>query len=89
MAVDGEWALVGAFQEDPQGLSAGAVEVFRRTGMNWMYVTTLTASDGAGGDFFGASVALDGDTALIGAPGDNDTGANSGSAYVFVHDGET
>jgi len=89
VAVDGEWALVGAFRDDLQGLSAGAVEVFRRTGTGWTYVMTLTASDAAQGDFFGSSVALDGDTALIGAEGDNDKGANSGSAYVFVRNGET
>ena len=42
----------------------------------------LTASDGAAGDYFGRSVALDGTTALIGAYGDDDKGSNSGSAYL-------
>ncbi len=48
----------------------------------------LTASDGAAGDQFGSAVAVDGDTAIIGAPGD-DIGANpdQGSAYVFVKSG--
>ena len=43
----------------------------------------LTAFDGAAGDQFGFSVALDGSTALIGALGDDDNGSNSGSAYIF------
>jgi hypothetical protein len=41
----------------------------------------LLASDGAADDHFGASVALDGDTAIIGATGDN---SHKGSAYVFT-----
>jgi hypothetical protein len=43
----------------------------------------LLSADGAEGDEFGASVVLDGDTALIGAPGDDDYGNFSGAAYVF------
>ena len=44
----------------------------------------LTASDGAGGDWFGVSVSIDGDTVVIGAYYDDDDGSNSGSAYVFT-----
>ena len=47
----------------------------------------LTASDGAVGDYFGYSVAIDGNTAVIGAVYDDDNGNNSGSAYVFRFDG--
>lgn len=44
----------------------------------------IVASDGALGDSFGRSVALDGNTyAVIGAPNDDDNGTNSGSVYVF------
>ena len=44
----------------------------------------LTASDGAAYDNFGISVAVDGDTVVVGAPGDDGAGADSGSVYVFV-----
>jgi hypothetical protein len=44
----------------------------------------LVASDGAYNDKFGSSVALDGNTAIIGAFLDDDNGENSGSAYVFT-----
>ncbi len=47
----------------------------------------LLASDGAPADEFGYSVAVDGDTAVIAAPWDDDLGADSGSAYVFRFDG--
>lgn len=49
----------------------------------------VLSSDGAEGDSFGNSVAVFGDTAVIGAPGDDDAGENSGSAYVFVRNGAT
>ena len=45
----------------------------------------LTASDGATNDFFGASVAVDGDTVVVGAFNDDvGSGPGQGSAYVFV-----
>jgi sugar lactone lactonase YvrE len=51
----------------------------------------LTASDGATGDYFGSSVAVSGDTAIIGAPHTGFVGGISdilpGSAYVFVRNG--
>ena len=43
----------------------------------------LTADDGAQFDLFGSSVAIDGTTALVGSPLDDDTGSNSGSAYLY------
>ena len=51
--------------------------------------TKLTASDPEADDRFGYSVAIDGDTAVVGAYFDDDGGTNSGSAYVFVWDGST
>ena len=54
----------------------------------WMEEAKLTASDAAAGDHFGLSaVSLAGDTALIGAPHNDDAGTDSGSAYVFVRSG--
>ena len=49
----------------------------------------LTASDAAAGDRFGISVAVSGETAVIGSPGDDDAASASGSAYVFVRSGGT
>ena len=49
----------------------------------------LLASDGARGDRFGVSIDISGDTAVIGAPYDNDTGASSGSAYIFRFNGSS
>jgi hypothetical protein len=53
----------------------------------WHETTKLLPGDGARGDFFGQSVCVSGDTAVIGAYGDDDNGDRSGSAYVFRYDG--
>ena len=45
--------------------------------------TKITASDGAGGDRFGGSVAVSSGRIVVGAPNDDDNGSNSGSAYIF------
>ncbi|MCH7976787.1 MAG: T9SS type A sorting domain-containing protein, partial [Bacteroidetes bacterium] len=65
----------------------GAAYVFAFDGASWTEEAKLTAADGAQADFFGISVSLSGDRALIGAHQDDDAGDTSGSAYVFVFDG--
>jgi cysteine-rich repeat protein len=47
-------------------------------------VAKLTASDAAASDYFGNSVAISGDTAIVGAYGNGDAGDRSGSAYVYL-----
>ena len=86
MALDGDTALVGACDTTVAGLEdAGAAYVFTGAGASWSEQTELTASDVAGDDQFGTSVALDGDTALIGAPDKTVSGQDSaGAAYVFT-----
>ncbi len=69
----------------------GSAYVFVKPGGGWASATEtakLTASDGAASDLFGQSVAISGDTVVVGADGD-DVGANAdqGSAYVFVKPG--
>ena len=68
----------------------GSAYVFTRSGTTWSQQAKLTAADGAAWDWFGHSVALSGDTAVVGAPSD-DVGANEyqGSAYVFTRSGTT
>jgi hypothetical protein len=57
---------------------------------DWTLRAELTASDGAGNDYLGRSVSLDGDTAVVGAAGADIDGAESqGAAYVFVRSGDT
>jgi hypothetical protein len=78
--------VIGALGDDGRGSDSGSAYVFTRSGSSWTQQAKLTASDGAGGDSFGWSVAVSGDgsIAVIGAYGDDDRDSNSGSAYIFV-----
>src|SRR5262249_47654789 len=53
----------------------------------WVEEALLTASDARVRNYFGSSVAISGDVVVVGAWNDDDTGAASGSAYVFRFDG--
>ncbi len=84
VALSGDTALVGAYRDDDAGSDSGSVYVFVRSGTTWTEQAKLTASDAAADDRFGTSVALSGDTALVGAYLDDDAGSSSGSAYVYI-----
>ncbi len=91
VALSGDTALVGAFLADVSGnTDQGSAYIFTRSGTTWSQQARLIASDGAAEDLFGVSVALSGDTALVGAPY-HDFGGNidQGSAYVFARSGTT
>ena len=84
VAIDGDTAAVGALGDISKGTNSGAVYAFSRTGGVWTEQAKLTASDGAPDHNFGRSVALSGETIVVGAPGNADKGTNTGAAYVFV-----
>jgi hypothetical protein len=81
-AVAGDTAIVGAVGKES---FRGAAYVFTRTGTVWTQTAKLTASSPADGDRFGASIALDGDTAVVGASNRNSRGA----IFVFQRTGTT
>lgn len=113
VAVSGDTIVVGAHYEsssatgvngdqtDNTARYAGAAYVFQRSGTQWTQQAYLKASNTEAGDFFGWSVAVSGDTIVVGAlaedssgtgvnPALNDNnGTNSGAAYVFVRSGVT
>ena len=93
LAVDGDTVLVGAYGDDTVfgELGSGSAYVFDKPPGGWTdgnETAKLTASDRQPSGYFGFSVALDGDTAVIGARQHNDpvTGAGSGAAYVFTRE---
>jgi hypothetical protein len=84
VSISGDTALVGAYYEtNDSGLLVGAAYVFTRNGNTWTQQARL-ASDNVNYEYFGASVSLSGDTALIGAEGGYDS---IGSVYVFTRTG--
>jgi hypothetical protein len=89
VALSGDTAVIGAMFQDSRGDNSGSAYVFTRSGTTWNQQVKLTAADGAKGDAFGQSIALSGDTVVIGAPHDDDKGNDAGSVYVFTRSGTT
>ncbi|MEQ1642439.1 MAG: hypothetical protein ABL959_03210 [Pyrinomonadaceae bacterium] len=81
VGVSGDTAIVGSFGANS---SRGAAYVFTQNGTSWTQQQKFTASDGAAGDQFGWSVAIDGETVIIGANSDD---GSRGGAYVFRRSG--
>jgi hypothetical protein len=91
VAVSGDYILVGAPGErDPDiGYSVGAAYVFERTAQGWVGRYKLTAGDAAQREFFGGSVSISGNWAVVGADRDDDScpeegQTDCGAAYVFM-----
>lgn len=85
-ALSGDRLAIGA---DRASAGAGRVYVFERVGATWSADGPLSAADAHSGDAFGAAVALDSDTLLVGAPYVAAPGVSryaNGAAYAFVHD---
>jgi hypothetical protein len=85
LALDGDRLVIGADQASSR---AGAVYVYTRSGALWSFQARLAPIDGAAGDGFGSSLALSGDSVLVGAPFRAGAAPGSharGAAYVYVH----
>jgi hypothetical protein len=96
VSISGDAAIVGAPWDDdacPQDpyCESGSAYVYRFDGSTWYEEAKLVASDTAAGDGFGGRrcLSISGDLAIIAAPGDDDNGDESGSAYVYRYDGST
>ena len=88
VAIAGERIVVGSSGEDVGAADSGAAYIYlldSGTGA-WGLEQKIRQSDPENGDAFGGSVALNGDTVLVGAFLDNDNGTDSGTAYVFARD---
>jgi hypothetical protein len=85
VAVSDDTAVVSALTGDGAGgQDTGAAYVFLRTGTVWSQQSKLSAGDGLRGEEFGTSVALSGDTVVVGAQYPL---MQAGAAYVFVRTG--
>jgi len=111
LAIDGDTLVVGARAEasnatgvggdqtDNSNANSGAVYVFTRTQGVWSQQAYVKASNTGGS--FGAAVSVDGDTLVVGAPGERSaaqgidgnqadtSAASAGAVYVFVRSGAT
>lgn len=79
-AIEGETVLLGSVGST---LSSPTLAFQQEQAGNWTGVTELIASDVEAFDVFGMSIAINGGTAVVASKRDDDSGLNSGSAYVF------
>jgi hypothetical protein len=88
--LNGDTAIIGAHREDPtSGTDAGSAYIFTRSGTTWSQQAKLTASDAQEYDYFGRTVRVDGNYAVVGAYGEDTGGSSAGAAYVFIRSGTT
>ena len=89
VAIHGDTLVVGApNKDDGADTNQGAAYVFKYSSNGWSHEATLWASDGAANDYFGLSVAISGNTVVVGARyADENFMGDQGAAYVFVRSG--
>jgi hypothetical protein len=83
VAIDGDRIVVGAEYDPIPNVNCGTAYLFQQRDGQWEQISRLVSDDCDVDDRFGADVALDGDTALIGAECDDENGKDAGAAYVF------
>ncbi|OJW71238.1 FG-GAP repeat protein [Spirosoma sp. 48-14] len=95
VAIDGAYAVVGAYQDYTDAssgqsvLNAGSAYVLKRQNGTWTQIKKLVASDRVSNSYFGYSVAISGNTIVVGASQNSQDAAGlnmllaSGAAYVF------
>ncbi len=82
VAIDGDRCVVGAWSADPGAFAnAGSAYVF--DSLTGEQLLSLTPSTTSVADFFGYSVALDGNLIAVGAIGANGTIADTGAVFIF------
>jgi len=87
LAVSGDRIVVGAPLDDRNGTAAGAIHFFEHNGQQWLHEDTIRLLQGTSGHEFGRCVEIDGDVTVVGAPGDNTAGPETGAAYVYSRSG--
>jgi uncharacterized delta-60 repeat protein len=88
VSISGDKAIIGAYLDNNVGGSdAGSAYIYEWNGSAWLQTAKLLASDGAASDYFGWSVSISGDKAIVGAYLDDDLGTSSGSAYIYEWNG--
>jgi len=88
MNMSGETVVVGGIDDSHDSPFSGAAYVFVKVGAGWVQQQKLTATAPVTNQGFAASVAIEGNTIVVGAPGEDDeTQPLAGAAYVFIRDG--
>ncbi|MEZ5024357.1 MAG: FG-GAP repeat protein [Chitinophagales bacterium] len=87
--ISGSFAIIGAAKHNHTGNPGGAAYIYERSGGSWSLIQEIRPPDLAGSDYFGKSVSISSDRAIIGAPLVDDNGTNSGAAYIYFYNGSS
>lgn len=90
VALDAHRAVVGARDDTEYGAAVGTLHVYARDAGgwgNWGQIQRLVGQDSVAADYFGAAVAMDGDSVVVGMHGDDPQGENSGTARLLTWSG--
>lgn len=88
MSLSGDTVVIGDADDSHDAPWSGSAYVFVKDGAGWVQQQKLLPTTPANDQVFGASVSIDGDTVVVGAPGEGDpSNPSAGAAYVFVRDG--
>jgi hypothetical protein len=86
-AVSGDTIVIGSSGDSTIASASGSAYVYRRNGESkWVFTQKLFASDAARDDAFGSTVAVSGNTVLVGAVNKSDVALLAGAAYLFDFD---
>jgi hypothetical protein len=88
IALTARFLVIGAPRSDTPHKDSGSAYVYVREKDTWQFQAKLMAKDGAAGDLFGISVAIDGDTVLVGADLNDEQAEKAGAVYAYVFDGK-
>lgn len=89
VCISGNYAIIGAYQDNVGANNdQGSASIYQYNGASWVLINKITDPAGAQNDYFGYSVSINGDNALVGSWG-KEIGANNdqGNAHFFHYDG--
>jgi Ca2+-binding RTX toxin-like protein len=81
VVIDGNYAIVGAWQDDTDGFNTGSAYVFNVTTGGFLFALNNTESGTF--DYFGDSIDIDGNLAIVGASFGDTEFDNAGSAQIY------
>lgn len=88
IALTERFAVIGAPHSDAPDKDSGSAYVYVLDNDSWRFQSKLTATDGAAGDLFGISVAIEGNTILVGADLNGERAEKAGAVYAYEFDGK-
>ncbi|MGB3078704.1 MAG: FG-GAP repeat protein [Saprospiraceae bacterium] len=90
-AISGNFAIIGSYGDDAgAGINQGSVSFYQFDGNTWIFVQKVIDEDGEAWAFFGQSISIAGNFAIVGAPQDNgNAGDGQGSSSIYQYNGST